>query len=430
MLGAAKIMRISAMLSRVKSSALPFGDVFVLFGGDFNQLSAVLDTCLYSSISPLNDSPNVRAIKRLQNEGLRLWKAVVETGVVILIKNYRTQDPDLRDTLNRVRRGRTTPADLKKFHDRVFGSPNGPSVEELRWKSAVLVTPRNIVRQAWNHQACLRHVAVSGQQLFISPAVDTNVPSHQLERVIWEVDAKTQKLATWNLLAVGGPVIATSNVAVELGIANGTRAVVKEVVPHQDDEVGWSQVTHEPIVILSQPPACVWIQVDGFGNKETEPEAIGQPELYSYSGSTGQCDWFPVLPIDIEVTLQKPDLTFNRVQTPLTPGSTPYYILATQLIEGFAASDYRVQGMGLDNYIIDLRKPPDGKFRLENIYVMLSRATTWEAFAILCPFEDRLFTDCKVNVELEKYNESLDCQSETSKQRLMEEHLYLANMFL
>jgi hypothetical protein len=84
----------------------------------------------------------------------------------------------------------------------------------------------------------------------------------------------------------------------------------------------------------------------------------------------------------------------------------------------------------LQSLAIRLPSSPDGKFRLENIYVMLSRATTWEAFAILCPFEDRLFTDCKVNVELEKYNEFLDCQSETSQQRLMEEHLYLANMFL
>jgi hypothetical protein len=99
-------------------------------------------------------------------------------------------------------------------------------------------------------------------------------------------------------------------------------------------------------------------------------------------------------------------------------------------MKGFAASDYRVQGRGLDNYIVDLRKPPDGKFKLENIYVMLSRATTWEAFAILCPFEDRLFTDCKVNLELEKYNDFLDQQSKASKQRLTNEHLYLVNLLL
>jgi hypothetical protein len=81
--------------------------------------------------------------------------------------------------------------------------------------------------------------------------------------------------------------------------------------------------------------------------------------------------------------------------------------------------------LGLGHYIVDLRKPPN-----RNLSVMLSRATTWEAFAILCPFEDRLFTDCKVNVELERYNGFLDRQSETSQRRLTDEHLYLVNLLL
>jgi hypothetical protein len=328
MLGAAKIRQISMKLCQIKGSALPFGDVFVLFGGDFNQLSAVLDICLYSPISTANNPINGRRLKPEHNEGLQLWKTVVETGVVIFVKNYRTVDPDLQNTLDRLRRGHTTIADLKKFHDRVFGSVNGPNVDDPRWKSALLVTSRNVVRQAWNHQACLRHIVETGQQLFISPAVDAHVSRQQLDRVIWEVDAKTQKLATWNLLPVGGPVIGTSNVAVELGMANGTRAIIKEVVPHQDDDVGWSQITHEPIVLLSQPPACVWIEVDGSGNRdENAPESIDQSPLYTSSLSTEETNWFPVLPIDVTVTLTNPNLTFKRHQVPLTPGSSLPFVL-------------------------------------------------------------------------------------------------------
>jgi hypothetical protein len=159
---------------------------------------------------------------------------------------------------------------------------------------------------------------------------------------------------------------------------------------------------------------------------------MNQSIPYPLSTNSLQCqnDWFPVLPIDLSITLKKPDLKFKRLQIPLTPGSIHQVLKLHKLIEGFAASDYRVQGMGLSNYIIsDLRKPPDGKFGLENIYVMLSRATTWDAFAILCPFEDRIFTDCKINVELEQYNEFLDQQSEASQQRFMSEHRYLANIF-
>jgi hypothetical protein len=75
---------------------------------------------------------------------------------------------------------------------------------------------------SYNRLGTIRHPYDTRQQLFVSPAVDTHVPRHQLDRVIREVDAKTAKLATWNLLSIGGPVIGTANTAVELGIANGT----------------------------------------------------------------------------------------------------------------------------------------------------------------------------------------------------------------
>jgi hypothetical protein len=52
--------------------------------------------------------------------------------------------------------------------------------------------------------------------------------------------------------------------------------------------------------------------------------------------------------------------TFVRTQIPFSPG--------------FAASDYRVQGRGMQKkFILDLRRPPTGRLDLQNIYVMLSR---------------------------------------------------------
>ena len=71
---------------------------------------------------------------------------------------------------------------------------------------------------------------------------------------------------------------------------------------------------------------------------------------------------------------------------------------------GFAASDHRVQGMGLRNYIIDLKKPPSGLLGLQNIYIMLSHASSWDDFAILRPFEDKIFRT-QLDPYLEKYNE-------------------------
>jgi hypothetical protein len=73
----------------------------------------------------------------------------------------------------------------------------------------------------------------------------------------------------------------------------------------------------------------------------------------------------------------------------------------------------------MTNYIIDLRRPPHGKLTLENIYVMLSRATTWNDFAILCPFEDDLFLKNKPNRELRDYHRYLLSQYDKTKGILM-----------
>ena len=79
--------------------------------------------------------------------------------------------------------------------------------------------------------------------MFISPSKDTGVPAHySREEMVWTVDSSTEMLATWGMLCIGTVAIVTTNVAVELGIANGTEVVIKEVVPHPDDIEGWRQM--------------------------------------------------------------------------------------------------------------------------------------------------------------------------------------------
>jgi len=38
--------------------------------------------------------------------------------------------------------------------------------------------------------------------------------------------------------------------------------------------------------------------------------------------------------------------------------------------------------------ILDMKRPPTGRLGLENVYVMLSRISSWDGLAILRPFED------------------------------------------
>jgi hypothetical protein len=211
--------------------------------------------------------------------------------------------------LTRIRDGQVNADDLSQLRSRVFGIPSGPTTTDEKWKTAVLITPRNLVRQAWNNQAAVRHHLQNQQQIFISPAIDKGLSAQDRERVVWEMDANTEMLATWNILAISGPSVGTSNVGTELGISNGTRCIVKEVIPHPDDDIGWYQSGRQPIVILTRPPICVWI----------EPISVN-PQNYNFTSIKDRLTWFPILPIQVQVTLDKPSISFQRLQIPLTPG--------------------------------------------------------------------------------------------------------------
>jgi hypothetical protein len=77
--------------------------------------------------------------------------------------------------------------------------------------------------------------------------------------MVWTVDSKTEFLATWAVLCIEGPAVVAANIAVELGMANGTEVIIKAVVPHEDDEQGWQNI-RKPIVKLSRPPICVFVE--------------------------------------------------------------------------------------------------------------------------------------------------------------------------
>jgi hypothetical protein len=81
--------------------------------------------------------------------------------------------------------------------------------------------------------------------------------------------------------------------------------------------------------------------------------------------------------------------TFMRTQVPLT--------------HAFALSDHKVQGKGLPISILDLQKPPSGRFALENFYTMTSRTSVWIDMAILRPFNDDIFYT-KPDERLQRYD--------------------------
>jgi len=54
-----------------------------------------------------------------------------------------------------------------------------------------------------------------------------------------------------------------------------------------------------------------------------------------------------------------------------------------------------------------MKKPPTGRIRLENIYVMLSQISNWDDLAILRPFEETVLQGVP-DERLSAYDEFLD----------------------
>ena len=106
--------------------------------------------------------------------------------------------------------------------------------------------------------------------------------------MIWAGDNKTDMLATWNVLCIGAEAIVTSNLAVELNVANGSKVIVKEVVPHPEDHQGWREIQHNAVVKLSRPPIIVFVEpIPIPGDSPSEYNYHPQGSYYPFSEATG-----------------------------------------------------------------------------------------------------------------------------------------------
>ena len=383
MLGCVKLAKISQALQRNKSNSLAFGGIRVLFSGDFFQLPAIGDTSLY------HQSCKRKHNAQMVEMGMNLWRNVITT-TVLLTKHYRAPNPEVYNVMERLRKGTLIPSDVEKIKSRVFGHPMGPDPLDPKWQDAPLITPRNNIRQAWNNQAAIRYSIRNDSQVFISPAIDSGICCDRHTR-IWTGDHKTEMLATWNVLCVGSIAVVTANTAVELNMANGSKVIIREVVPHPEDTEGWRSIQTERVVCLSRPPIAVWVEsVSGPAQKLLNLHPQNHPH------------WFPIMPMKQTITIPQ-----EYGPKASTQEKNTFEWIQIQLTSAFAMSDFRVQGNGLTKGIFDLKKPPSGRLLCANIYVMLSRVSNWEDLAILRPFEDSVLSG-KADEELLTYEKILE----------------------
>ena len=207
---------------------------------------------------------------------------------------------------------------MELLHSRVFGFPGGPDPNDKEWRTAVLITTRNNVREACSNVASLRHAVDNGTQIFISPSIDEGIECDRRKMVWRAADSKTGFLATWNVLCIDAPAIVKCNTAVELGVANGTKGIIREVIPDPEDTIGWNRTCNQ-VVKLTRPPICVKVEL--INDKHLVPKNIGGPDGI-----------FPMMPIR------------EKFACPRDLGTKSKYMWRSQqsLMSGFALSDHTV----------------------------------------------------------------------------------------
>jgi hypothetical protein len=396
MVGCKTLNDMSTNLCYLKNSALPFGGLCVLFTGDLHQHPCIGDRSLYIDCRDeyIRAGCELSPLEKNYIAGTELWVQATRK-TVLLPQHYRAPNEGVYRVLDRIRRGRATPADIEIVHSRTFWHPDGPNPTDAIWKAAPLIMTWNFVRQAWNNQAGIKHAVDTGNQIFISPSKDTGVPgNYSREEMVWTLDSKTEMLATWTLmLCVGAVAVATTNIAVELRIKIGTKVIIREGVPHSNNIHGWNQIQNQ-VVRRSQPAICVFVQ-------------LTEANEWSREFRQGEPRWFPIMRQTEIVKLPKDsgsEGSFLRTQIPLT--------------SAFSSSDHKVQGKGLKNSILDLHRSPTGSFKTENFdmscYHRLRTGRNQDV-AILRTFDDRIFS-AQPNEKLLRYDIYLEDQDTMTQQ--------------
>jgi hypothetical protein len=209
-------------------STIAFGGMNLILIGDFHQFPPVANAnaSLYSSSNPRH---NCLIGENIFNQ--------FET-VIKLMEQMRITNLGWLEILQNVRTGDCTSDNLAEIRRLVLTNSecDVPDFSVLPWNDAILVTPRNCVRMMWNYAKLREHCVRSGHLLYVVDAEDTvgqdrRTLSAKERLTIAQMDVdKTQKLENWIYLAIGMKAMVTKNIATDIGLANGSRVTIVDIV--------------------------------------------------------------------------------------------------------------------------------------------------------------------------------------------------------
>ncbi len=238
---------------------------------------------------------------------------------------------------------------------------------------------RNEVRTQLNHRAAIHNAAQLGRVPMVCVAEDTckgqSIEDSTLIKKLMELsDSKTEHLPSLLPLIPGMPVILTQNIAIELGLINGTNGIFRQLV-YQGDSVStdvlWqafpnnTQYVRQPLYALIEiPKSKIECDLEELPTKLVPIPLVEQ---------TFRVDITDILPKDKKSeSNHKTVLSIKRRALPLVPA----YCITT----------HKSQGQTLDKVVIDLKLPNETD-DIAAVYVPLSRVKRLVDLIILRHFD-------------------------------------------
>lgn len=333
------------------NATLPFGNLSIIFAGDFCQLPPIGVTKLYTNLDNITshsaDSQMEEGVKKLQ--GKFLWASIEH--VIQLEHSMRqcgSHNEQFRELLNHTQFSNCTKEDIIILNGRLLGSAQ-VDLTEQEWRQAPIITAQNAMKDALNCITVTSFAALMQREVVYYNARDhrgsTPIQNEELKDWLLNLDSGATKYLLGRLpLVEGMPVIIGENYDINGGIVNGSNGFLKSVQFQEDDD-GTCFATSAIVLV----PDCSDDHL---------------PHL--------DCHEVAILAETVDIHKKNPSdgkmVKWKRQQLPLQPG--------------FAITDYKAQGKTFSNVIIDLHSARSA----QSAYVMLSCATSLEGLLVLRPF--------------------------------------------
>ena len=376
MLGANQLAKISNMLTQATGAnpAYPFGNVDMIFFGDFYQFPPIRDFALYDAWKEGREVSNKKGVA--QREAIfNIWKNL--SHVVLLDEQMRVQDRRYLELLNRLREGECTQSDVEMLYKRVIGH----HVDITSISGNPLVVPGNELGMEINRMFASRHS--QNKRVFVIGAKDTYKKGKSLPRDLVDLIKDKPHTSTGQLpgelpLYVGMPIYISNNIATELGITNGTKGFVKAIHLQNGENISEEDTGFHPVEFKDLD--CVITELEDVSARP--PRGL-------------QPNHIPIFPQDgnFDVLLKKRNRNGKRKKVKVIRKQFP-------IVPRFSITGHKSQGATLTKAIIDLVPNPKNNGRQEEVsfpYVPLSRVRRLEDLTILREFPASVILNPKEN---------------------------------